>query len=154
MKIRKAEPRDAEQIAAILKELGWFHSANRVPMEELSARVEKTLEETRDDKQSLTLVAEDEPGQVAAFICAHRTAAIFLSGPELYISALYVRQDARGKGIGGALLEAMREYAGQTGCARLMALNSSERDSSERRFFEKHGFVKRSTIENYILRLT
>jgi GNAT superfamily N-acetyltransferase len=154
MKIRKAGSSDAMAVAAILKEVGWFKAANQAEMAALATRVGEVIEATLEDKWNLTLVAEEDAGPVTAFICAHTAPVLFLSGPELYISSLYVREKSRGLGVGGALLEAMREYAAQTGCARLTLLNSIERDSSRRGFFEKHGFVKRSKINNYILRLT
>jgi GNAT superfamily N-acetyltransferase len=64
------------------------------------------------------LLAEDDavPVGIAIFFGIYST---FLAQRGLYLEDLYVREHARGKGIGGALLRRVAEIALERGCARI-----------------------------------
>jgi GNAT superfamily N-acetyltransferase len=74
-------------------------------------------------------------------------------GPEGYISELFILESGRGKGVGHALLESVKTLAKERGCARLHLINGSNRESYQRRFYEKLGWKERPEIADFILPL-
>ena len=57
-----------------------------------------------------------------------------------HVYAMWVAPDARGAGIGRALLDAVAEWAGERGCDRLV-LSVTESNDTARRFYATNGFV-------------
>ncbi len=55
------------------------------------------------------------------------------------VEALFVAREARGKGIGGMLLEFACERARKRGCT-MVELHSNKSRRDARRFYERHGF--------------
>ena len=53
------------------------------------------------------------------------------------------RPEARGNGAGTALLEAAKRLGTERGCLRLTLFNRKERESYQRGFYPKHGWVER-----------
>ena len=86
-------------------------------------------------------------------MAVHWLPCLILGGVEGYISELYVLAAERGKGIGRALLEAVKASAVEQGCVRLMLVNGRRSSAYERRFYQKNGCVERSEIANFILPL-
>ena len=76
-----------------------------------------------------------------------------LKGPEGYVSELFIAGSERGKGVGSKLLEAVKEEATKRGCARLMLLNLKNRESYQRGFYKKQGWIEREEVANFVLRL-
>ena len=87
------------------------------------------------------------------YISVHWLPYLFLEGPEGYISELFIRDNQRGKGIGGKLLSIVKEEAMERGCSRLSLLNGHNRESYERNFYLKKGFIERDKMANFILKL-
>ena len=73
--------------------------------------------------------------------------------PEGYVSELFIKEQARGQGIGARLLEAVQAEARNRGCTRLMLLNVRKRESYQRGFYAKHGWEERPEAANFIFRL-
>ena len=51
LKIRKALSKDAISMAEILREIGWSERRNSMPLEEVSAPIEKLLEKSSKDPE-------------------------------------------------------------------------------------------------------
>lgn len=64
------------------------------------------------------LVAESE-GRIVGFALFFETYSTFLTRPGVYLEDLFVLESYRGRGIGRALLSAVREAAEQRGAGRL-----------------------------------
>jgi len=64
------------------------------------------------------LLAEDE-GKVLGFALFFYNFSTFLTKPGVYLEDLFVRQEARGRGIGKALLSRLAVVALDHGCGRL-----------------------------------
>nr|RNJ69245.1 MAG: N-acetyltransferase [Leptolyngbya sp. IPPAS B-1204] len=77
----------------------------------------------------------------------------FLSAPEGFVSELFVDQAHRGQGIGSLLLDTVQTEARVRGCSRLMLVNSRERESYQRQFYQKQGWIERENIANFIYKL-
>jgi GNAT superfamily N-acetyltransferase len=83
----------------------------------------------------------------------HYLPYFFLPGPEGYVSELFISAEARGQGIGTALLEQVIAEARRRGCARLSLINSRTRESYQRKFYEQHGWNERIEIAVFVLPL-
>jgi GNAT superfamily N-acetyltransferase len=153
IKVRHAKQEDVPVIADIIRKLGWFpYVENESPLA-TERRVLFHLELADADESHLVLVAENEEGRVAGYISVHWLPYLLLSGPEGYVSELFVSEDNRGKGVGTALLNDVKEFAIARGCSRLMLLNDRNRASHEREFYSQLGFEERPEMANWILPL-
>jgi GNAT superfamily N-acetyltransferase len=153
IKVRNAQQEDVPVIAEIIRNLGWFPYVEKESPAATERRVLVHLELADADDSHMVLVADDEDGNVGGYISVHWLPYLLLSGPEGYISELFVREDARGKGVGSALLNDVKEFAISKGCSRLMLLNSRERSSYERDFYANFGFTERPEMANWIYTL-
>lgn len=76
---------------------------------------------------------------------------MMLPGPEGYVSELFIFESERGKGIGRALLDAVREEALGRGCTRLQLVTASSRDSYD--IYLKWGWMERPHLADFVLPL-
>lgn len=151
--VRRAQHEDVPVIADIIRKLGWFKHAENESPSATEQRVLLHLELADADDSHTVLVAEDEGGKVAGYISVHWLPYLMLAGPEGYVSELFVREDARGQGVGATLMNDVKELATAKGCSRLMLLNSRERASYERDFYSQLGFEERPEMVNWVLQL-
>jgi len=69
------------------------------------------------------------------------TGAEFEAEPAVaHVYAMWVAPDARGEGVGGALLDAVSDWARTRGCDRLV-LSVTESNDTARVFYARRGFV-------------
>ncbi len=153
VKIRRAVNEDVPVIASILRELGWFPYIDKESETATELRIRLHLELADADESHTVLVAEDEELGVAGYISVHWLPYLLLSGPEGYISEIFVREEARGKGVGTALMNDVKELAIAKRCSRLMLLTDRERDAQEKDFYARFGFEERPEMANMVLQL-
>ncbi len=118
--VRKAEQGDAKAMAAILQ--GWFEDTPWIP-------VLHTLADTEAFCKHLTKTAECWVAEEAGCVSG------FLARDNDWVTALYLAPEARGRGMGAALLAEVK--AGRD-ALQLWCFQSNE---GARRFYERHGFV-------------
>ena len=106
-KIRPAELDDVPEIFVLIKELADYERL----LDQVIA-TEELLEETLFGENSNVevLLAYDE-NHILGFALYFRTFSTFLGRPGIYLEDLFVREFARGKGIGEALLRRLAKYA-------------------------------------------
>jgi len=92
-------------------------------------------------------------GEIAGYSSVHWLPYLILTGPEGYVSELFIREEFRGQGTGGKLLKAIKAEAQSLRCSRLMLLNVRKRDSYQRQFYQKRGWVESPDAANFILPL-
>jgi len=80
------------------------------------ARLDQTLFGAR--RYAEVLIAEDE-GEAVGFALFFHNYSTFLAKPGVYLEDLYVREAARGKGVGKALLTRLAAIAVERECGRL-----------------------------------
>ncbi len=122
--VRNAIETDIPNIALLLRELGWF-----------------------------LLIAENKRHDFFGYCFIHLNMHLFLAGPEAYISDLFVREKYRGQGVGRKLIQAVLNIANDNQCGRVGLLNNRDRESYHRKFYEKMGFMERSNMADFIIKL-
>jgi GNAT superfamily N-acetyltransferase len=151
IQIRKAEETDVPGIADLLRTLDLFaFSKTETPQATLN-HVSKNLTSCRADDSHSVFVARNPEGEIQGYCTVHWLPYLMFSGPEGYVSELFLRESARGLGIGGQLLETVRGEAEKRGCSRLMLLNLRDRESYKRGFYKKHGWEERPEAVNFLL---
>jgi GNAT superfamily N-acetyltransferase len=140
--IRPARPEDAAGIAATLRDLGWFAHIQDEPVVATERRVAEQLALCAANGDHTVLVAEDETRQITGYLAAHWFPNL-MKGGDGYISELFIREAARGKGLGGRFLAAIGEEGKRRGCTRLLLFNRKERESYQRGFYPAHGWEER-----------
>ena len=114
-KIRPAELGDVPEIFVLIKELADYERL----LDEVVA-TEELLEETLFGKNSnVEVLLAYNVSQVLGFALYFRSFSTFLGRPGIYLEDLFVREFARGKGIGKALLRRLAKYALQMEGGRL-----------------------------------
>jgi len=113
--IRQAEEEDVPEILELIKALAEF--------ENLSDEVVAT-----EELLKITLFGINSPAEVQiafdknktlGFALYFRTFSTFLGRPGIYLEYLYVRENARGKGVGEALLRRLAQRTRELGGGRL-----------------------------------
>jgi len=153
MTIRSVQLQDAESITSIIRELGWFEHLNSESNQTTAERVHQHISLCLADDSHSAFVAEDENHKVIGYSSVHYLPYFFLPGPEGYVSELFISTEARGQGIGTALLERVIAEARKHGCSRLTLINSRTRESYQRKFYEQHGWKERTEIAAFVLPL-
>jgi GNAT superfamily N-acetyltransferase len=152
-KIRKATPQDAPQLTVLLKEIGWFELFESEPLEQAGSRVKSQIERCLADSSHSLFVAEASEGSIVGYGSVHWLPYLFMRGPEGYVSELFVRESARGQGVGKQLLQAIDAEARARGCVRLSLSNLRSRESYQRQFYVKAGWEERGEAANFIYRI-
>lgn len=113
--IRAAAERDVPLILAFIRELAEYE---RLLHEVVATedRLRATLFGPRPAAEVVIAEMEGEPVGFALFFQNYST---FLAQPGIYLEDLYVRPEARGHGIGRALLGHLARVAVERGCGRL-----------------------------------
>lgn len=141
--IRDVQPGDAPAIDAVLRALGWFTHLDDIPSYETRARIARVIaDKCSPGGQNMLLVAESDAGVVAGYLFVHWLPNLIFGG-EGYVSELFVLPEARGQGIGGALLDEAKRRGAAWGYQRLTLFNRRERESFQRGFYPKHGWIER-----------
>src|SRR5438477_12506583 len=100
IQISPATERDAPVVLEMIRELAEYEKLTHV-VTATEARIRATL--FGDNPAAETLLAH--VGQdCAGFAVFYRTYSTFLAEPGIYLEDLYVKPEARGKGVGFALL--------------------------------------------------
>ncbi len=148
--VRSAQFIDCPALAKLLREIGWFKAINGKTHAEAITHVESHLAECLADESHSVYVSVDEDAQVVGYVSVHWLAYLFMAGPEGFISELFVSPSARGQGVGTALLETVKEQAEERSCYRLSLLNGKDRESYDRKFYEKQGWEERPGMSNFV----
>ena len=127
--IRPAHVDDADALADLFGQLGY-----PATKQEVRAR----LPTRSGSGNALCLVAE-QGGRVAGVIELHLIDPLHVPGRWALVSALVVREDLRGAGIGAFLLAAAERLAWEAGCSHV-ELSSNERRTRAHVFYERQGF--------------
>lgn len=144
MNIRPAAPTDAAALAAIyshhiLHGTGTFEE-EPVDAAEMAARLGRIV------ARGWPWLAAEEDGEVLgyAYAAQFRDRAAYRYSAE---TSVYVREEARGRGVGGRLLAALIEAAAACGFRRLFAVIGDRGNAGSIALHGKHGFVHAGRLE-------
>jgi GNAT superfamily N-acetyltransferase len=153
MRLRKAKIEDAEQLASLIKEIGWFDVFKNETVADSTSRVRAQLQRCLADDSHFVCVAQSDDDQIIGYVSVHWLPYLFMRGPEGYVSELFIRDAARGQGVGRQLLQIAETEARSRGCTRLALINLRHRESYKRQFYIKAGWMERSEAANFIYQI-
>ena len=145
-RIRPAVAADGPAIAVLLEALG------DLPMlagEDVAAVASRHVPVAVASPDTTLLVVEGDDGLIG-YANVHWVHDLFMPGPEGYLSELFILESHSGRGIGSEVLGVIEAEARDRGAFRLSLLNAKRRASYERRFYERHGWVERPEIANFV----
>ncbi|NJL21787.1 MAG: GNAT family N-acetyltransferase [Leptolyngbyaceae cyanobacterium SM1_3_5] len=147
--IRAAKPEDVAALTKLLRSLGLFAHLSAESIEVSQQRIAHHFALCDADESHSVYVAEQE-GEAIGYAAVHWLPSLFLAAPEGYISELFVHESARGQGIGTRLLETVKAEAQRRNCSRLTLVNHRDRESYQRKFYEKQGWRERQNVANFV----
>jgi GNAT superfamily N-acetyltransferase len=150
IEICKAEQEDIAGIAEIVRELGWFDQMTAEPPAETRGHITNELKLCQADDSHSVYVARAAGKAVLGYVSVHWLPYLIHTGPDGYISELFIRDSARGQGIGARLLETVEAEGIRRGSRRLMLLNMRQRESYQRGFYAKHGWEERLQAATFV----
>jgi GNAT superfamily N-acetyltransferase len=136
MQLRKATIEDAAPLALLLREIRWFEAFKKESVDDSARRVRSELALCLADGSHSVYVAQTDD-RIIGHVSVHCIPYLFMSGPEGYVSELFVRNGERGQGVGTQLLQVVRAEARSRGCSRLALTNLRYRESYQRQFYTK-----------------
>lgn len=112
--IRFAVPEDAALILQFIKDLAEYEH-----MSEQVTATEDLLKQTIfEQKKAEVIIGEYEKKPVSFALFFHNYST-FLGKPGIYLEDLYVKPEARGNGIGTAMLSYLEKLTKERNCGRL-----------------------------------
>jgi GNAT superfamily N-acetyltransferase len=117
MRIRPAQPVDSAAVARLLGHLGYPADAGEVTPRLAALR----------EPDDAVLLAVSEVGAELGLVGLHRFAVLSAPAPVAYITALVTAPEARGRGVGRALVAAAEAWARERGCGRLTVTSAEHR---------------------------
>ena len=135
MNIRRAQPKDANDIGKLLHDFNAEYDEPTPSPEQLAERFRALLGKEHTE----VLIAGIEPSGIAVL---RFVPSIWSNAQECYLAELYVAPSRRGQGIGRALMQEVLRTAKERG-ADYIYLGTSEDDTAARGLYEKFGFTNR-----------
>ena len=102
------------------------------------------IEEIIESPYHDILLAIDDSDKIVGMVAV--SIVMMTTRRNVYMEDLVVDENCRGKGIGGQMLEAVKEWGRKKGCQRL-EFTSTSRENKENavKFYESHGIMLRDT---------
>jgi GNAT superfamily N-acetyltransferase len=144
--IRAARSGDAASLSSLLRGLEMFARLREEPAETTADRVGRHLDMCLRDESHSVLVAERVEGDLVGYVSVHWLPYLFFSGPEGFVSELFIEACHRGRGLGSRLLDAVVVEARGRGCRRLSLAAVKDRESYLRRFYPERGWRERADM--------
>lgn len=130
--IRPAVASDAAVLSQLLAQLGYPASVAEIP---------GRLEALANQRGAAAFVATNRHAEVVGLITVHIIASIHDNDPVAWLTTLVVLEDARGAGIGSALVRHVEEWAAQRGAKRLSVTSGIQRQATHE-FYDKRDYER------------
>ena len=130
---RAATPSDAETVARLLDAFNREYHAPTPGPDVLTARLHSLLA----GSDVIAFLAGD-PAVGLALLTLRPN--VWYDGPVVLVDELYVAPEARGRGLGSALLAAVESLTRERG-GRLIEIAVDGADTDAHRFYERHGYT-------------
>ncbi|HEX3017188.1 MAG TPA: GNAT family N-acetyltransferase [Caproicibacter sp.] len=111
--IRFAEESDTKLILQFIRELAEYEK-----MEKDVTATEEILRDSLFHRNAAETIVAEKDGRPVGFALFFHNFSTFLGKPGIYLEDLFVRPEARGLGVGKALLAFLAKLAVERGCGR------------------------------------
>jgi ribosomal protein S18 acetylase RimI-like enzyme len=135
-RVRLAQPPDAGAVARLIAAFRDHLKLAGPPDDEIARGVERLL---GDDDTEFLLAAVDDGAPPSGVAQLRFRYGIWRAGGDCLLEDLYVDADARGAGLGHALVEATLDRARARGCRRV-ELDVNEANEAAQRLYGSFGF--------------
>jgi GNAT superfamily N-acetyltransferase len=116
--IRDARPSDVPQVLELIRALATYEKLLG-EVEVTEDRLRQTLFPGGGAPPAAHVILAELEGTIAGFAVFFFNYSTFLGKPGLYLEDLFVRPEARGQGLGAALLRRLIGLAADRGCGRM-----------------------------------
>ena len=131
-----AEFDEAETVARMLVAFRDHNGSDWPSENSFLASVEKLM----DDRFADFLLGSPDDDSPPGGVCQLRFRySVWTATEDCWLEDLYVTEEARGRGVGGALIERAIARARDRGCRRV-ELDTNENNDDALRLYERHGF--------------
>lgn len=146
--IRPADASDIDRIAPMFDAYRQFYG--KPPDPDLARAF---IDERLQRSESVILLAEEDSGRALGFVQLFPSFTSVQARRLWVLNDLFVSKDARGQGVGRALMNAARDHAVKTGAKRL-TLETMEDNERAWALYESLGYVKSEpNVRYYTLEL-
>lgn len=132
----RAEPHEAEAVARLIVEFRDHLGLDWPSANAFLAGVERLIE---DPHSAFLLAAPDEDSPPAGVAQVRFRYGLWWAADDCHLEDLFVRADARGGGVGRALVQGVVELAVERGCRRV-ELDVNEANAAALAVYESFGF--------------
>jgi GNAT superfamily N-acetyltransferase len=132
----RAEPHEAEVVAALLVDFRDHLGVDWPSDNAFLAGVERLIEDPGTAYLLGARDADSPPQGVAQVRFRH---GLWWAAPDCLLEDLFVREEARGTGLGRALVEATIRVARERGCRRV-ELDANDRNDAAQALYRSFGF--------------
>ena len=130
--IRPAAEPDAEALAPLLAALGYPAAPGAIV-----ARLRRVA---AYPGPVVALVADAGDGSLLGIVTAHVFPTVHADAPAAWLTMLVVAPEARGRGVGRALVRAAEQWASTQGAAKIAVTSGAQRADAHR-FYEGLGYA-------------
>lgn len=134
--VRVAEPADTEALVAAYAWL--FEPPGSQPHTWDERRAAVALRQAMESHDSAVLIAAGESGEIIGFVTGYLDIHSVRFGYRCWVEDFAVDPARRSRGVGKALLEAIRGWARERGATHL-ELDSADARTDAHRFYEREG---------------
>jgi GNAT superfamily N-acetyltransferase len=132
-----ASPADLAIAARLLGEFrDWFGKSGHD-----DAAFEASVRRIAETGDGEYLIADDDQGEPVGVAQLRFRWSIWTSAPDCWLEDLFVRESARGSGLGRALVEAAIARARERGCKRI-ELDTTDENEAALALYESCGFSR------------
>jgi GNAT superfamily N-acetyltransferase len=147
---RYANSDDAASLIVLMKRLAAFEGyLDRFAVKEADL-LERGFNAQRP--QFAALVCQEDPGDLIGYAVVYVVLFTFDLAPTLVLKELYVTQEARGTGVGKALMNRVIDHARAEHCG-LLKWDVLRTNTKAKKFYTQFGGMHDSAWENWAMRL-
>ena len=132
----RAEPHEAEAVARLIVDFRDHLGLDWPSANAFLAGVERLIE---DPHSAFVLAAPDEDSPPAGVAQVRFRYGLWWAADDCHLEDLFVRADARGGGVGRALVQGVVDLARERGCRRV-ELDVNEANAAALAVYESFGF--------------
>ncbi len=132
--IRRANENDSQSAYSLIVALGYLTLT--------SERFTEIFNTVITHPETIVLLAENEIAQAIGLLTISHRPQLRLGGTIVCIDELIVSDQARGRGVGQALLQAAKRFAVDLKAERIELHTRRTRESYKRQFYVKNGFTE------------